>query len=224
MRDDAHAQNLSKLEQPCTLDVTAVLKSKPTHRVRDRAWRADKTVAGGGVVLDGGSHTLRPMRMLMKPHCGEVSTVTGVTKALEPAREGESYTRTLLRFEHGQTATLEMGAAPEAALGPAPWIHRVVGTVGELRVVSSTALLLYNSKHRDGKLVEVADDKITHGLLLQDFASAVLHNTYIGVEAGDSLGESLTALAIYRSNESGKSEVVFTKEYFDAAEKATAKL
>lgn len=36
----------------------------------DKAWRADKNIAGGGVVLDGGSHTIRPMRMLMQPHCG----------------------------------------------------------------------------------------------------------------------------------------------------------
>ena len=41
-----------------------------SDRVTDKAWRADKNIAGGGVVLDGGSHTIRPMRMLMQPHCG----------------------------------------------------------------------------------------------------------------------------------------------------------
>lgn len=36
----------------------------------DKAWRADKSISGGGVIIDGGSHTIRPMRMLMQPHCG----------------------------------------------------------------------------------------------------------------------------------------------------------
>ena len=110
-----------------------------------------------------------------------------------------------------------MGSAPGAVLGPAPWLHRVVGTAGELRVVSSSTVVLYNAEHPDGKLVAAADDKITHGLLLHDFASAILHNTYTGVTAADSLGECLTALAIYKSNESGQTEPVFTKEYLEAA-------
>ena len=41
----------------------------------DKAWRADTSIAGGGVIIDGGSHTIRPMRMLMQPHCGAYSTL-----------------------------------------------------------------------------------------------------------------------------------------------------
>ena len=70
------------------------------------------------MVLDGGSHTIRPMRMLMKPHCGNVLSVAGVTEAFDPDREGESYTRTLMIFENGQTATLEV----RNCLSPAPRI------------------------------------------------------------------------------------------------------
>eukprot|EP01050_Picozoa_sp_SAG11_P011532 SAG11_NODE_1227_length_5474_cov_5.294326_5_plen_466_part_00 len=242
-------------------------------RVTDRAWRADKTIAGGGVVLDGGSHTIRPMRMLMQPHCGEVVSVAGAIKSLEPDREGESYTRTLMRFEHGQTAILEMGGHPKAVYGPAPWAHRVTGTAGEVRIASSS-MMLYNGQHPDGKLIEVADRRITHGLLLQDFANACMLGTFTGVAAADSLGESLTAMAIvsvvvlsghrelfastlqwrasvplsrslypitwppsividcvrhffvgllqYRSNESGQTEQVFTKEYLAAAGESVA--
>jgi hypothetical protein len=75
-----------------------------SDRVKDKAWRADKTISGGGVIIDGGSHTIRPMRMMMAPHCGNIVAVAAVTEAFDPDREGENYTRTLMRFENGQTA------------------------------------------------------------------------------------------------------------------------
>ena len=52
------------------------------------------------------------------------------------------------------------------------------------------------------------------GLLLEDFARTILHGPEAmqGVSAGDSLGESLTAMAVYRADESGEWENVFVKE------------
>ena len=78
-----------------------------------------------------------------------VVSVAGVTEAFEPDREGESFTRTLMTFENGQTATLEMGGYPGAFYGPSPWSHRVLGTKGEIRVVGSD-VVLYNEEHLDG--------------------------------------------------------------------------
>lgn len=78
-----------------------------------------------------------------------VVSVAGVTEALDPDREGESYTRTLMKFENGQTATLEMGGYPGAVYGPSPWTHRVLGTKGEVRIVGSS-VLLYNEDNSDG--------------------------------------------------------------------------
>lgn len=40
---------------------------------------------------------------------GNIVAVAGVTEAFDSKQEGENYTRTLMRFENGQTATLEMG-------------------------------------------------------------------------------------------------------------------
>ena len=62
-----------------------------------------------------------------------------------------------------------------------------------------------------------------HGLLLEDFASTILHGKTQGVGALDSLGESLTAMALYRSDESGEWESVFA-EAFAEAEAAVARL
>ena len=65
--------------------------------------------------------------------------------------------------------------------------------------------------------------KTHHGLLLQDFANTILHGQTQGVTAADSLGESLTAMAIYRANESGEWEDVFV-EAAAYAEPASARL
>lgn len=53
-----------------------------------RSWRADKSVSGGGVIIDGGSHTIRPMRMLMQPHCGNITAVASKIEAFNPDRFG----------------------------------------------------------------------------------------------------------------------------------------
>ena len=44
----------------------AVLKGEDAVRSSqlDKAWRGVKEIMGGGVIIDGGSHTIRPMRML----------------------------------------------------------------------------------------------------------------------------------------------------------------
>eukprot|EP01046_Picozoa_sp_COSAG06_P052367 COSAG06_NODE_8774_length_2074_cov_75.245570_4_plen_95_part_00 len=47
--------------------------------------------------------------------------MAGVTEAFDPKTEGENYTRTLMRFSNGATATLEMGGVPGARYGPEPW-------------------------------------------------------------------------------------------------------
>jgi predicted dehydrogenase len=117
--------------------------------------------------------------------------------------------------------TLEMGGYPDAFYGPTPWRHRVLGTKGEVRVVSGNHgepdIVLYNEEHPDGKLFEHPVEKVHHGLLLEDFARTILHGETRGVRAADSLGESLTAMAIYRANDSGQWEDVFSEAFTTAA-------
>ena len=60
-------------------------------------WRASLARAGGGIVIDGGLHWIRPLREI----CGEVEAVVGVARrgvAPELAMEGESVAHALLRF------------------------------------------------------------------------------------------------------------------------------
>jgi hypothetical protein len=143
-----------------------------------------------------------------------------VSEAFNPSLEGESFTRTMMKFENGCVATLEMGGVPGAVYGPEPWRYRVLGSAGEVRVVRSASghvepdVVLFNSAHPDGEVTQHPVYKEHHGLLIQDFARTILRGETVGVAAADSLGESLTALAIYRANESGRWEPVFVPEAY----------
>ena len=75
----------------------------------DRPWRFDKETTGGGIVIDGGAHWIRPLRMLM----GEVEAVTGITGTPFKKMEGESLGRALLRFESGCVGYLECSFGPQ---------------------------------------------------------------------------------------------------------------
>lgn len=78
-----------------------------------KPWRYDVDIAGGGIVIDGGAHWLRPMRMFL----GEVHSVVGVTSRLLPEMEGESFAQALLRFHSGRVGYFEAMAGPTLHLG-----------------------------------------------------------------------------------------------------------
>ena len=63
----------------------------------DSPWRFDQAAAGGGVVIDTGSHWLRPLRIWL----GEVDEVVAALGHPDPRMEGESLCRALLRFDSG---------------------------------------------------------------------------------------------------------------------------
>ena len=62
----------------------------------DQPWR-NRRAAGGGVVIDTGSHWLRPLRVWL----GEADEVVAALGHPHPDMEGESLCRALLRFESG---------------------------------------------------------------------------------------------------------------------------
>ena len=85
----------------------------PNGEESHRPWRYDLNIAGGGIVIDGGAHWLRPMRMFL----GEVHSVVGVTSRLLPEMEGESFAQALLRFRSGRVGYFEAMAGPTLHLG-----------------------------------------------------------------------------------------------------------
>lgn len=171
------------------------------------AWRFSKAKTGGGIAIDGGSHWIRPLRMWM----GEIKEVMGVLGRPLAEMEGESMVRSLIRFESGKVATFEALIA-EAVMGPQPW-WRINGTKGEIVIeegLEKGALLLYNADNRHGlRVAEPLGYAHSFGPELRDFSHAVLDGARPAADAAYSLGELRTALALYRSAESGNWEAVW---------------
>ena len=172
-----------------------------------KPWRFDLARAGGGIVIDGGAHWIRPLRMML----GEVDEVVGVSGRHVPGMEGESWAQALFRFRSGVTATFNM-LLYDSPVG-ATHDFRITGTAGEIIIEHGREgrLLLFDKANPDGKEVMRAfPGKVdSFGAELHDFSLAVLDGKPLEAEPAFSLGEMRTALALYRSIASRRWEKVW---------------
>jgi predicted dehydrogenase len=171
-------------------------ESKPTNK----PWRYELSKAGGGIVMDGGAHWIRPLRMWL----GEIKEVVAVTSRLLPDMEGESFARALLRFETGIVALFDAQHGGEF-VGPGEEF-RITGEKGELLIEKGTngRLIYFDTTCPNGEILyqgKEAGRAASFGYELQDFAEAVLNGKKLEANAEYSLGELRTALAIYKSAE-----------------------
>jgi UDP-N-acetyl-2-amino-2-deoxyglucuronate dehydrogenase len=182
----------------------------PTRPLGDgpRPWRYDLAMAGGGITMDGGAHWIRPLRMWL----GEIDEVVAVTGRPLAEMDGESLSRSILRFRSGTVAILDALTAG-AAMGPGEEF-RVTGTEGEILIEKGWGgrVLLFDREHREGKVILDNKDEgraAAFGYELNDFVGAVLDGTPLEAGPEYSLGELRTAFAIYRSAESRQWEKVW---------------
>lgn len=172
-----------------------------------KPWRFDLARAGGGIVIDGGAHWIRPLRMML----GEIDEAIGVVGSHVPGMEGESWAQALFRFRSGVTATFNM-LLYDSPVG-ATHDFRITGTAGEIIIEHGREgrLLLFDQANPDGKEVMRAfPGKVdSFGAELHDFSLAVLDGKPLEAEPAFSLGEMRTALALYRSIASRRWEKVW---------------
>ena len=171
-------------------------ESTPIHK----PWRYELAKAGGGIVIDGGAHWIRPLRMWL----GEIKEVVAVTDRLIPEMEGETFARALLKFETGTIALFDAQHGGEL-LGPGEEF-RITGTKGEIVIEkgSKGRLIYYDATCPEGKILYREKElgrAASFGYELQDFAEAVLNGKTLEANAEYSLGELRAALAIYKSAE-----------------------
>jgi predicted dehydrogenase len=170
----------------------------------DRPWRFDRAAAGGGVVIDTGSHWLRPLRVWL----GEAVETVAALGHPNPDMEGESLCRALIRFDSGVVAAFDAMLAT-AAIANQP-LFTVTGTKGECTVEGSGWVKLYDGT--DWKGVKVGEQG---GYLRSyegewaDFVAAVQRGTQPAAPAAYALGELRLALAMYRSAETQRWESVW---------------
>ena len=172
-----------------------------------RPWRFELARAGGGIVIDGGAHWIRPLRMML----GEIDEAIGVAGSHVPGMEGESWAQALFRFRSGVTATFNM-LLYDSPVG-ATHDFRITGTAGEIVIEHGREgrLLLFNAAHPEGEVVMQAfPGKVdSFGAELHDFSLAVLEGKPLEATPEFSLGEMKTALAMYRSVQSRRWEKVW---------------
>jgi predicted dehydrogenase len=169
-----------------------------------RAWRLDNRVAGGGIVLDAGSHWIRPLRMLL----GEVDEVVGATGRPYESMQGESLVRALLRFRSGVVAVLD-GIMKEGPFVPEA-MFRITGARGEITIERSGRVVIWDAESIDGRPVgEVGGYVRSYPGEFADFAAAVLDGRPLAAGPEQSLGELRVALALYRSAETKRWEKVW---------------
>ena len=190
------------------LDARACFYDPLTHDPQaPKPWRFDLARAGGGIVIDGGAHWIRPLRMML----GEIDEAIGVVGSHVPGMEGESWAQALFRFRSGVTATFNM-LLYDSPVG-ATHDFRITGTAGEIIIEHGQEgrLLLFNESNPDGKEVMRAfPGKVdSFGAELHDFSLAVLDGKPLEAEPAFSLGEMRTALALYRSIASRRWEKVW---------------
>ena len=172
----------------------------------ERPWRYDEKRRGGGVVIDGGSHWIRPLRMWL----GEIESVVAVSGRPWKTVEAETLLRALCRFESGIYASFD-ALELAGAMAPEQWF-KVSGTEGELVMdgVFDGGLTVYSPASPEGRLVaEPRGWAKSFGPEIADFESAVLHGKPLEAGPEETLAELRTALAMYRSAKSGQWEKVW---------------
>jgi UDP-N-acetyl-2-amino-2-deoxyglucuronate dehydrogenase len=170
-------------------------------------WRYDKEITGGGIVIDGGAHWIRPLRMWL----GEIDEVIATLGHPLEEMEGESLAHAVFRFKSGKVAVFE--ALRAGAVDAPGEDFRVTGTEGIVVIEKGRTgrALLYDREHRQGREILPAGEtkNPSFGPELADFARAVLEGTPLAAGPEESLGELRTALAMYRSAQSLRWEKVW---------------
>jgi predicted dehydrogenase len=170
----------------------------------DRPWRFDAAAAGGGVVIDTGSHWLRPLRVWL----GEADETIAALGRPHADMQGESLCRALIRFESGVVAVFDAMLAT-GAIANQP-LFTVTGTRGECTVEGSGWVKLHDGTDWKGtKVGERGGYLRSYEAEWADFASAVQHGTTPAATAAYALGELRLALAMYRSAQTKRWEKVW---------------
>jgi UDP-N-acetyl-2-amino-2-deoxyglucuronate dehydrogenase len=180
-------------------------------------WRSQQSKMGGGIVIDGGSHWLRPLRIWM----GEIKSVVAAVRHPRKEIEGESLCHAILCFESGKLAYYSANLASEYTAAQ-PW-WKITGNKGEIWIESGFKgrLLLVNEEYPDpsGKqMMEPQGYFSSFGYQLHDFSQAVLHGKPLQAPPESALLDLQAIQAMYVSAKNlhwEQTETLMTKELIE---------
>jgi predicted dehydrogenase len=172
------------------------------------AWINSKELAGGGVLMYTAVHGLDRLRWLLD---SDVVEVTAQAYHLQAGLEVEDGIMALLRFANGTAATLS-ATAPIYRAQPGMWETELFGTQGMARLRNRQWAELSNDRtviHEDTQPVAAQQgEHYNFARQAAAFASAILEDREPVITGEDGLAALETALAIYRSAESGRTVTI----------------
>eukprot|EP00117_Sycon_ciliatum_P031268 scpid65366/ scgid24490/ len=172
-------------------------------------WGCDPSRVGGGILMNGSCHWLRPLRMWL----GEVDEVVGTVS--ESAYEGmpagyETQAQALLRFKNGKTACFQ-GLYASHALSDTPFFQ-VYGSKGEITIGGGFkgGVTVYDREHVNGESQGPALGYMeSFPPEIEAFVGAALDSKPLDADAMYCSGEPRIVWAIYRSLQSKQWEKVW---------------
>ena len=176
----------------------------------DLGWRASLSRCGGGVVVDGGLHWLRPLRMLGGPIA---SVVSSVARPFEHV-EGESLLHALVTFRGSKVrATYKCTVLPFCRMSTEePWF-RVIGTRGEITLAAKFegGMRVFSDAHPSGQSVALQPAGFLGSFEVQwaDIVQCVRRGQQSSLSPVAEAARDLACVeALYRSARTGQWEAV----------------
>jgi predicted dehydrogenase len=168
--------------------------------MKDR-WNSDRAVAGGGVLIDNGTHSADIVRYLLGPVVG-VHAVEG--RRWQPLQVEDSCTM-LCRVESGTTASIDLSWSIQKLN---PWYVSIYGTEGVLQIGWKESRFRQTAKAEWAKLGSGYDKFQAVGSQLDNFIETIegRAESLIGFDAA--LASIRVVDAAYRSLERGQWEPV----------------
>ncbi|XP_065175709.1 glucose--fructose oxidoreductase-like isoform X3 [Sycon ciliatum] len=172
-------------------------------------WEFNPSRVGGGILMSGSCHWIRPLRMWL----GEVDEVVGTIS--EGAFEGmpagfETQAQALLRFKNGKTACFH-GLVASHALSDTPFFQ-VYGSKGEITIGGGfkAGVTVYDREHVNGESQGPALGYMeSFPPEIEAFVGAALDSKPLDADAMYCSGEPRIVWAIYRSLQSKQWEKVW---------------
>ena len=158
------------------------------------AWRFDRTISGGGVVLDTGPHYIRALRLC----AGEIRSVVGCAPPPRTPQETERSAHVLARTSSGALAGLHIVLSAGSS-GRGDQL-RITGTSGEL-VMSERGEVVRYAAGGEHPLVnaDMGDYFASFTPQLADFVAAVVEGKPLCAPPQDAVRDLAVVEAVYRS-------------------------
>ena len=160
------------------------------------AWRTDRSLAGGGVLADMGSHMFDVMIGLF----GLPAKVFAKVRTLTFPYKTEDSAAMVMEYENGCLVTASFNWNSKT------WSHEfeIIGTEAKLRWHPFDGDKAVWIAGKEIKELDLPNHPNVHYPLIEDFVSAILEDKQPAVPMDEAVKTNLLLDAIFRSSESGK--------------------